>query len=138
MKIVIPSPDGNINGIIDSRFGRANYFIIIDYENGQIINHETIRNPGATEVRGAGFIAAETVANQNPDILITPNLGPNSFNILSGTNIKIYQYSGNIHDALKLLEENKLPLLTNYTSQGQHRFGIGRGQGRGMGRGRRW
>ena len=137
MKIVIPSPDGDINGTIDSRFGRANYFIIIDYENGSIINHRAIQNPGATEVRGAGFIAAETVANQNPDILITPNLGPNSFNILSRTNIKIYQYYGNIHDAINLLEENKLPLLTNYTSQGQGQ-GFGFGRGRGMGRGRRW
>ena len=140
MKVAIPSYDGDINGNIDSRFGRTNYFLIITLENNEIIDFEKIANPGAEEVRGAGFIAAETLANINPDILITSNLGPNSFDILSRTNIKIYQYSGNIHEALRLLSNNQLPELRNYTSPGKQNqeFGIGRGLGlgRGMGRGR--
>jgi predicted Fe-Mo cluster-binding NifX family protein len=142
MKICISSDGNNLDSAVDSRFGRCPFFLIVDSETEQF---EAIANPGANFGGGAGIAAAQKIAEQKVDIVITGNVGPNAFGVLQSAGIKIYPGVFNVtaKQALLAFKENKLkessqPSGPNYMGMpgGTPRGGgLGRG-GRGRGRNR--
>ena len=129
MKIAVSSSNGDIEGNVDPRFGRCSYFILMELEDDNIINHEIIGNEGAKQIRGAGLISAEQIASINPDVLITGTLGPHASAILLKTNIKLYSYTGSIKEAIKLLTQNKLSKINSSSQPKRLRYGKGLGIG---------
>ena len=132
MRIVASSLGNDIESMVNPRFGRCDYFLVIDIEKKEIKHVEAVKNSGATQAHGAGIMAAQLVGNLKPDKIITGNIGPNSMGVLQQLDIEIYQASGKIKDAVFQLLDGKLPKLTQ-TVPGH--FGMGQGLGRGMGRG---
>jgi len=128
MKICITSTGPDLNSMIDPRFGRCQYFIITD-EKGKLI--ESIKNTGVRASGGAGITAAQIIANEKIDVIITGNIGPNAFSVLSGSNIKIYSGILNltIKDAVKKFNQGELKETTTPTVGGH--FGGGPGASRG-------
>ena len=128
MKICITSLGPNLNSPIDPRFGRSQYFLVLD-ENGNL--KESLPNSGMGAMRGAGIAAAQEMANRGTEILITGNIGPNAFSVLSQIGIKVFLVSPGISvkEAFSLWKENKLSQVQTPTVPGH--FGFGRGRGRG-------
>ncbi len=111
MKVIITATSETIDSKIDSRFGRCPYFVIVEIENKEIKNVTAVKNQGHEQQQSAGIVAGEQVANLKPDAIITGNLGPNAYGILSQVAIPCYSASGNIKDAITGLIEQKLSRL---------------------------
>jgi len=87
MKICLSSTGNNLDSPVDPRFGRAQYFLIVDSESLQF---EAIPNQGMGMARGAGIAAAQMIASSGTQAIITGNMGPNAFMALQGSGIKIF------------------------------------------------
>jgi len=107
MKICITSLAPNLDSPIDPRFGRAQYFLILDKEGNL---KKTLSNPGIGAVRGAGIAAAQQIANQGVKILITGNIGPNAFGVLTNIGIAIFLAPPGVtaKEAFSMWKDNKL------------------------------
>ena len=133
MKIAVSATTDNLDSMVDARFGRCPYFLIVKVEGTEIKGHEAIKNPSVNAMGGAGIQAAQFVANKGVEVVITGNIGPNAFNVLSQIGIKILTGVGGISvkDAVQKylkgeIKETKTPTI-----------GFRPGRGMGLGRGRR-
>jgi predicted Fe-Mo cluster-binding NifX family protein len=89
-----------------------------------------ISNDSTNAAHGAGIQAAQTVANMGAKVVITGNVGPNAFNVLSAAGIKLVTgVSGSIREAVEKYKSGQLKETGNPTVGGH--FGMGKGQGRG-------
>jgi len=128
MRIAISNQENNINGLIDQRFGRCKYFIIVEVENNEIKTTNSVENQGALQGHGAGLKAAEQIGKLKVDAVITGDLGPNATNILKQLGIKAYHAGGKaseaINDYLKnnLKEINEIAAPHNTNSQIQNKI----------------
>ena len=142
MKIAISSTGPDLDSQVDPRFGRCAYFIIL---NPDTLEFEAIPNGAGGLGGGAGIQAAQLVANQGAQAVITGNVGPNAAQTLSAAELEDYLgATGPVREAVKLFKEGKLGKAAGATV-GAH-FGMGglkssigggtetgRGMGRGMG-----
>jgi predicted Fe-Mo cluster-binding NifX family protein len=87
MKIAITAKNSDLDSDVDLRFGRCNYFLIVDIDT---LNFETISNESAMTSGGAGIQAAQTIAKSGIKVIITGNVGPNAFQTLTAAGIKVY------------------------------------------------
>ena len=115
MRIAISSTGKTLENEIDARFGRCNYFLIIEIENEKVKSVKAIENTAKAQMGGAGITAGEIVANEKVDAVITTNLGPRAFSIFDQFGIKIYQGQGKIKDVLQNFIDGKLTEMTNAT-----------------------
>ena len=127
MKICVTSVSGNLDAQVDPRFGRCPYFTIV---NSETMEFNAISNDSTNAAHGAGIQAAQTVANIGVKVVITGNVGPNAFNVLSATGIKIVTgASGSVKEAVEKYKSGQLQETGNPTVSGH--FGMGKGRGRG-------
>ncbi|MBD3155398.1 MAG: dinitrogenase iron-molybdenum cofactor biosynthesis protein [Candidatus Aenigmarchaeota archaeon] len=124
MKIAVTAEQDSLKSTIDMRFGRCPYYIIFETENKKIKGHEIVKNTAGNQMRGAGITAAQFVANKNVEVIITGNIGPKAYDILSSTGIKIVTgASGNVKVAVEKYLKGEL------ISNDQPNPGHGRGRG---------
>jgi predicted Fe-Mo cluster-binding NifX family protein len=91
---------------------------------------QAIPNESFHAAHGAGIQAAQKVANMGVEAVITGNVGPNAFNVLSATGIKIITgASGSAREAVERYKSGQLRETGNPTVGGH--FGMGKGSGRG-------
>ena len=93
MKICITSSGQSLEDAIDPRFGRCQYFIMLDTESMQF---EATQNPAISAGGGAGIQAAQLVAEKGAEVVLTGNVGPNAFNTLQAAGLKIVVGLSNI------------------------------------------
>lgn len=118
---------GNLEAQIDPRFGRCPYFVIVDSET---MEFEAVPNTASGSMSGAGIQAAQTVASKGAEVLITGNVGPNAFQALSATGIKVVTGAfGNVREVIEKYKSGGLKETSSPTVRGH--FGMGRGRGRG-------
>ncbi|MBA7702813.1 hypothetical protein ES703_111588 [subsurface metagenome] len=86
-------------------------------------------------MRGAGITAAQIVADEGVDIVITGNVGPNAYMVLNQSGIKIFPGASNItaEQAFEMYKEGKLKEIDPSQARG-FGPGFGRGAGRDAGR----
>jgi predicted Fe-Mo cluster-binding NifX family protein len=136
MKIAVSSSGNNLNALVDPRFGRCPYFLIVDADS---MNFEVHENQSASLGSGAGVQAAQFVASKGAASLITGNCGPKAMQVLSAAGIKVFLgQSGVVDDVLDAYKNDRLtaasaPNVAAHAGMGG--MGMGRGSGRGMGRG---
>ena len=124
MKMCISASSGNLDANVDSRFGRCPYFVIVDSET---MEFKVISNESTNAAHGAGIQAAQTVANMGVKVVITGNVGPNAFNVLSATGIKIVTgASGSIKESVEKYKKGQLKKTENPTVGGH--FGMSKGR----------
>jgi len=121
MKICISATGNNLDAALDPRFGRAGYFLIVD-DKGKLV--KAIKNTGVQAMRGAGVTAAQIVVNENVDILITANIGPNASMILGNSGIKIF-FSNSIVSVKDIIQEYQQGKLKEVTEAIHSRPGLG-------------
>ncbi len=106
MKIAITSSGDNLDSQMDPRFGRCQYFVIVDPDT---MDFEAMLNESATASGGAGIQAAQTIVNVGINAVITGNVGPNAFDVLSASGIETMTgASGTVRQALELYKNGSL------------------------------
>lgn len=132
MKICLSASADSLDAQVDPRFGRCQYFVIVDSET---MKFEAIPNTAAGAMGGAGIQAAQTVANKGVQAILTGSVGPNAFQVLSAAGIRIVTgVFGTVREAIEKFKMGQLQEITAPTAP--MGFGMGGGYGMGMGRGR--
>jgi predicted Fe-Mo cluster-binding NifX family protein len=115
MKIAFSSSGTDQSAQVDPRFGRCQYFVIVDTDSGKT---EAIRNAAQSAGGGAGIQAAQTVAGQGAETVLTGNVGPNAHRALQAAKITVVTgVSGTVSDALKAFQEGKYQATDSPTVQ---------------------
>ncbi len=111
MKVCISSSGESLDSLVDPRFGRCSYFIFLDLDKDKF---NAVSNTGVNAMRGAGVQAAQTVADNGAETVITGNMGPNSFNLLESSSIKVFQASPSmkVKEAVEEFKKGNLKELT--------------------------
>ncbi|MCS3924679.1 NifB/NifX family molybdenum-iron cluster-binding protein [Methanosalsum natronophilum] len=130
MKICVTSTEGSLNAITDRGFGRCNYFVIVDFDT---MEFESIKNPAVSTTGGTGVKAAKSILDKGINVLITGNIGPNAFKIVTGAGIEVFS---DIDDTvLETIEEFKKKKASPVTSPTNSAISGTRGCGKGRGYG---
>lgn len=87
MKIAISASGKNLSDLLDKRFGRCEFFQVYDTDTKEI---KILQNKGNQASGGAGIAAANQIVDEDIQAIITGNLGPNAFDIISENSIKAY------------------------------------------------
>lgn len=107
MKIAITATADSLDADLDGRFGRAAGFIIYDMESGLFEYIENSQNRAATE--GAGIQASKKVIESGAGALITGNLGPKAYQVLSKAGISLfYSPGGTVKESLEHYRDGTL------------------------------
>ena len=131
MKIAVSATAPGLDAEVDPRFGRCQYFIIVDPRS---MEFEALDNSSAMAAGGAGISAAQMIADKGVEVVLTGNCGPNAYQTLSAAGIQVITgVSGGIKDAVEAYNTGRLQPIAQ-PSVGSH-YGMGMGQGMGMGRG---
>jgi predicted Fe-Mo cluster-binding NifX family protein len=118
MKIVITANSDKIDQPFNPRFGRADYFILVDSDTQEWEAHA---NPAAQARVGAGPQAVQFIAEQGADIVVSGRFGPKAFSALQAAGIKAYVASdGTINDVLQQFLEGQLEQAIAATSPELH------------------
>ena len=147
MKILVTASSEDLKGQVDPRFGRAPYYVIFDSENPDAVR--IIPNPNAASPSGAGIAAAQYVASQGVNIVVSGAFGPNASSVLASAGIRMVSAPAGVSviEAFEMAVQGKLTQNTQnsapqppYPPQGGFGgpygggFG-GPGMGGGFGRG---
>jgi len=146
VKIAVSSTGPDLSAQVDPRFGRCQYFIVVDPDT---LESEAFLNPSISASGGAGAQAAQLVAAKGAKAVLTGHCGPNAFTALRAAGIEIITgAAGTAKDAIEQYKAGQLKPTTEPTvgekfGLGQTGTGsgpgmgpdMGRGGGRGMGRG---
>jgi predicted Fe-Mo cluster-binding NifX family protein len=151
VKIAVSAISAGLDAEVDPRFGRCQYFIIIDPETMQF---EAIENASSGASGGAGISAAQMIAGRGVQAVLTGNCGPNAYQVLSSAGIQVVTgVSGKVQDVIQNYKSGQFqtssqpnvpdhfgtaasPGLATGPAFGRGRgMGMGRGMGRGMGMG---
>jgi predicted Fe-Mo cluster-binding NifX family protein len=133
MKIAVSATDPVLDAEVDPRFGRCQYFIIVD---PQTMQFEALDNSNAMAAGGAGISTAQMIASKGVEVVLTGNCGPNAYRTLSAAGIQVVTgVSGKIRDAVEAYKAGKLQPNTQPSVGNHYGMGMGTGPGIGMGRG---
>jgi len=131
VKIAISTTGPSLDTEVDPRFGRCQYFIVVDPETMQF---EAVENSSAMASGGAGISAAQMIAGKKVQAVMTGNCGPNAYQVLSAAGIQVITgVSGKVKDAVQGYKEGKFQASAQ-PNVPDH-FGMGGAMGGGMGRG---
>jgi len=110
MKIAISTEKDSIESLIDQRFGRCKYFLVVDTEKNELV--KAVENEGAIQGHGAGIKAAQQIGELGVEAVITGDIGPNATNVLEQLGIKTYHASGTAKEAVEKFNNNELKGIT--------------------------
>lgn len=137
MKVAVSANSKEPNQEISYVFGRCQGYVIAEIEGNEVKGSSFIPNPAFSTPMGAGIAAAQAVAAQGVEAVVTGNIGPNAFMVLHQSGIRVYKAGGvTVEKALQLLAEGKLQEITGPNVGGHFGAGPGRGRGTGFRRGR--
>ncbi len=106
MKICITSQGDNLESQIDTRFGRAQYFIIADTETMEI---EALKNENIDGMGGVGVQSGQFMSEKNVKAVLTGNVGPNAFKTLEAAKVDIITgISGTIKEVIEKYKNGEL------------------------------
>ncbi len=126
-KVAVSSVGPGLDSAVDSRFGRAAGFVVVDTDT---MAAEFIDNNAAQAMgHGAGIQAAEAVVRGGASAVLTGFVGPKAFQALQAAGIDVVQNMDNM-----TVKEAVDRFCSGQTNVSQTPNG-GRGQGTGGGRG---
>jgi len=142
MKIGVSSAGKDLNAQVDQRFGRCDFFIIIQTDD---MSFDIFENENKSLTGGAGIKCATFLDSKGVEVVLTGNCGPNAENVFSESGINLISgQSGVVKEIVERYIKDKKTnsadtvkqINTQPQGQGRCMGGTGRGQGRGQGEGR--
>lgn len=129
MKIGISATGKTLDADIEPRFGRCQYFVIVDPGT---LTFEIMDNSNGMGSGGAGISTAQLIVGKGIEAIITGNCGPNAYQVLTAAGIKVITgVSGKVSNAIQNYKTGNLK-ASSQPNVGGH-FGM-RNRGGGMGR----
>lgn len=124
MKIAISATAPNLSSQVDPRFGRCQYFVIVDPDS---MEFEGIKNSSVAAGGGAGIAAAQLIVGKGVEAVLTGNCGPNAFSVLKAANISVMiGVSGSVQEAMESYKAGKYNTISK-ANVSPH-SGMGRGK----------
>jgi predicted Fe-Mo cluster-binding NifX family protein len=141
MKVAVSATAPHLDAEVDPRFGRCQYFLIVDTES---MEFEAIENPAIMAPGGAGIQAAQLIAGKGVEAVVTGDCGPNAYQTLSAAGIPVFVgASGSVRDAVEAHKKGEFSPIAAASAGpgagmrgGMGGGGMGGGRGGGMGGGR--
>lgn len=138
MKIAVTSSGPTLNDMVEQRFGRCPYFLLIDPDT---LECEPVQNPNVSLGGGAGPQSAQLMASHGVSAVLTGNCGPNAFQTFGAAGIQVITgVSGVVSQAVEQFKagafaQSSSPTVQSHFGMGGGGMGGGRGMGMGGGRG---
>ena len=133
MKIVVSSTGNTLDSPVDPRFGRCQFFVVVD---PQTMEFEVIENQAMMAAGGAGIQAGQTIASTGATAVVTGNVGPNAMATLSAAGVKILVgATGTVRETVQRFNNGQLQEISDPTVAAHYGMGGGMGGGRGGGMG---
>jgi len=135
MKIAVSSSGKNLDSLIDPRFGRCAYFLMVETDD---MSFEIFDNQSISFGGGAGIQSAQFISSKGAKAVITGNCGPNAVKTLTAAGIEVFLgNTGIVREVLQKFKNRKLT-PTNIANASEY-SGLGgkTNSGRGMGSGGR-
>ncbi len=107
MRIAVTSQGSDLNSQVDPRFGRAQHFIVVDTDSGEVSVHDNAQNRAAAQ--GAGIQAGRTVVELGVAAVVTGHVGPKAFTTLRAGNVAVYTgAAGTVKEAVERFKAGQL------------------------------
>jgi predicted Fe-Mo cluster-binding NifX family protein len=153
MKIVVSATSMELSSLVDPRFGRAAFLLIIDSDTGTLIEaiDNSLRRDAA---QGAGISAAAMVADKGVKAILTGRVGPKAMPVVEKAGIQVVSdVGGTVREAVEKFQldfQNQISSLSASVAPAKNTHpgsgtgggkcsgcggGQGKGGGAGMGRG---
>jgi predicted Fe-Mo cluster-binding NifX family protein len=126
MRIAITCQDDTLEGMVDQRFGRCKYFLIVDIGD-KAKEAKAVLNQGAEQGHGAGIKAAQQIGDLGVKKVLTGQLGPNATAVLDKLGIVAYHASGKAKDAIDQLINDRLEPISEVAEP--HSRNVNKGTG---------
>lgn len=118
MKIAVTSSGKENTSPLNPRFGRCEYFIIVDTETKE---WTAVDNPAIGARGGAGTQAAQFIANQGAEAVISGRYGPNAFTALEAAGLQAFvSTQESVDAALDKFLAGELEQITSATGPQMH------------------
>jgi predicted Fe-Mo cluster-binding NifX family protein len=106
MKIAVSSMGEDLGSDIDPRFGRCGQFLLVETDSREF---EVVNNDGKNSVGGAGIAAAQLIADNGAEAVITGDVGPNAILLLKKSGIEVFTGAdGTVGEALDKFLQGRL------------------------------
>jgi len=106
MRLIVSSQGPDMDSQVSPVFGRAPYYVLVDTED---MSSSGFENPALTQDSGAGIQAAQFVLKKDPQVILSANIGPKAFQVLSAASLPCYGISGGtVRDSVEAFGEDKL------------------------------
>jgi len=131
MRIAVSSAGPSLDAEVDPRFGRCQYFIIVDPKT---LAFEAIENSNTAASGGAGIASAQAVAEKEVKAVLTGNCGPNAYSTLSAAGIEVITgATGTVREAIDRYNKGEFAAASQ-PSVSAHAGMAGAATGAGSGR----
>ncbi len=118
MKIIISASGNTIDHPFNPRFGRADFFILIDSETRA---WQALPNPAADARGGAGPQAVQFLVKQGAQAVVSGSFGPNAYAALEAAGIAAYVASGgSVAEVLQQFIDGQLEQVKAATGPERH------------------
>lgn len=107
MIIAVPSEDRGLSSEVDPRFGRAEWFLIVDNQTGRF---EAYGNAVSLKcIQLSGTQVAQNLIDLGVNVVLTRNIGPIAFKMLKAAEIKIFRTDKQtVQEAIDFFKANEL------------------------------
>ena len=112
--MAISAIGANLDARVDPRFGRCQYFVIVDSDT---LEFDVIENPNIGLMSKAGIKSGQMMADRGVQVILTGNIGPNAFQTLSAAGIQVIAgVSGTVREAIRRFNSGQLQPIAKATA----------------------
>jgi predicted Fe-Mo cluster-binding NifX family protein len=117
MRIAVTTEGTDLSAEVDSRFGRAQRFLIVDTKT---MTSQVVQNNQSLDLpQGAGIQSAQNILPYKPQVVLTGNCAPKAFRVLQAAGIEVVVgVKGRIEDAIKDYMSGKYTPTTEANVEG--------------------
>lgn len=126
-RVAVTCAGDTLDDPVDPRFGRCQYFMILALDGAL----EAVPNNARGLGNGAGIQAAQEMITRKVDAVLTGDVGPKAYTVLTAAGVDIYVgCGGTVREVIERHRNGDLAKAYSATASGRHRMCIGRRRNR--------